>query len=59
MLCYRIVGILGGGGGKIFVNSEFLASLWKNFRGYSLLNHTPVLCGTVLWVKISWFTSQP
>ena len=33
--------------GKIFVSSEFLASSWKNFRGRGILNHTPVLCGTV------------
>ena len=46
-------------GGKIFVSSEFLASSWQNFRGRGILNHTPVLCGTVSWVKISWFASQP
>ena len=46
-------------GDKIFVRSEFLASSWKNFHGRGILNHTPVLCGTVLCVKISWFTSQP
>ena len=46
-------------GGKIFVSNEFLASLWKNFRGHGILNHTPVLCGTVSWVKISCFASQP
>ena len=28
-------------GGKIFVNSEFLASSWKYFRGCGLLNHIP------------------
>ena len=39
-------------GGKIFVSSEFLASSWNNFRGLGTLNHTPVLCGTVSWVKI-------
>ena len=47
---YRIVGIFQGG--KMFVSSEFLASSWKNFHGCGTLNHTPVLCGTVLWVKI-------
>ena len=31
-----------------------LASSWKN-----LLNLTLVLCGTVLWVQISCFASQP
>ena len=31
----------------------------ENFRGRGILNHTPVHCGTVLWVKISWFASQP
>ena len=41
------------------MSSEFLASSWKKFRGHSILNHTPVLCGTVSWVKISWFVSQP
>ena len=46
-------------GGKIFVRSEFLASSWKNFHGHGILNHTSVHCGTVLWVKISWFASQP
>ena len=46
-------------GDKIFVRSEFLPSSWKTFRGHSILNHTPVHCGTVSWVKISWFTSQP
>ena len=46
-------------GGKIFVSSEFLASLWKNFCGGGILNHTPALCSTVSWVKISWFASQP
>ena len=46
-------------GGKIFVRSEFLASSWKNFRGCGILNHTPVHCGTVLWVKSLWFASQP
>ena len=30
-------------GGKIFMNSEFLASLWKYFHGRGILNHTPVL----------------
>ena len=45
--------------GKIFVSSEFLGSSWKNVRGCGILNHTPVLCGTVSWVKISWFASQP
>ena len=54
---YCIAGIFGGG--KIFVSSELLASSWKNFRGRGILNHTPVLCGTVSWVKISWFASQP
>ena len=24
-------------GGKIFVSSEFLASLWKNFRGHGIV----------------------
>ena len=43
----------------IFVRSEFLASLWKMFRGCGILNHTPEHCGTVSWVKISWFASQP
>ena len=38
-------------GGKIFVSSEVLASSWKNFHGCGILNHTPVLCGTVSWVK--------
>ena len=38
-------------GDKIFVSSEFLDSLWKNFRGHGILNRTPVLCGTVSWVK--------
>ena len=47
------------GGGKIFVSSKFLASSWKTFRGHGILNHTPVLCGTVSWVKISWYASQP
>ena len=37
-------------GGKIFVSSEFLASLWKYFRGRRILNHTRVLCGTVSWI---------
>ena len=46
-------------GGKIFVSSEFLDSSWRNFRGRGILNHTPVLCGTVSWVKISWLASQP
>ena len=41
------------------MSSEVLASSWKNFRGHSILNHTRVLCGTVSWVKILWFTSQP
>jgi len=41
------------------VSSEFLASLRKNFRGRGILNHTPVLCDTVSWVQITWFTSQP
>ena len=41
------------------MRSEFLASLWKNFCGRGILNHTLVHCGTVLWVKISRFTSQP
>ena len=34
-------------GGKIFVSSAFLASLWKNVRGCGILHHTLVLCGTV------------
>ena len=38
---------------QIFVNSEFLASSWKYFRGRGILNHTPLLCGTVTWVKKS------
>jgi len=46
-------------GGKIFVSSEFLASSWKSFRGRGILNHTPVLCRTTSWVKISLFASQP
>ena len=46
-------------GSKIFVSSEFLASSWKNLFGRGKLNYTPVLCVTVLWVKSSWFTSQP
>ena len=46
-------------GGKIFMGSEFFASSWKNFRGFGILNHTLVLCGTLSWVKISWFASQP
>ena len=46
-------------GGKIFVSSEFLASSWKNICGHGILNHTWVLCGSVLWIKISWFASQP
>ena len=46
-------------GGKIFVSNEFLASSWKNFHSRSTLNHTLVLCVTVSWIKISWFTSQP
>ena len=33
------------------MSSEFLASSWKKFRGRGILNHTPVLCGTVSWVK--------
>ena len=41
------------------MSSEFLASSWKTFRGRDILNHTPVLCGTVSWVKILWFASQP
>ena len=41
------------------MSSEFLASSGKNFHGRSILNHTLVLCGTVSWVKISWFASQP
>ena len=46
---YHIAGIFHGV--KFFVSSEFLASSWKNFHGRSILNHTPVLCGTVSWVK--------
>ena len=46
-------------GGKIFMRSEFLASSWKNFRSHGILNHTSLHCGTVSWVKISWFASQP
>ena len=34
-------------GGKIFMSSEFLASLWKNVCGHGILNHTLVLCGTI------------
>ena len=41
------------------MRSKFLASSWKNFHGRGILNHTPVHCGTVSWVKISWFASQP
>ena len=41
------------GGVKIFMSSEFLASSWKNFHGRGILNHTPLLCSTVSWVKIS------
>ena len=33
------------------MSSEFWANSWKTFRGRSILNHTPVLCGTVSWVK--------
>ena len=33
------------------MKSEFLASSWKKFRGRGILNHTPVLCDTVSWVK--------
>ena len=46
-------------GGEIFMSSEFWASSGKTFCGRCILNHTPVLCDTVSWVKISWFTSQP
>ena len=46
-------------GDKIFVSSEFGASSWKHFHGHRILNHTSVLCGTVLWVKILCFASQP
>ena len=46
-------------GGKIFVSSELLASSWKNFRGHGILKDTPVPCGTVSWVKLLWFASQP
>ena len=48
---YHIAGIFQGG--KSFVISEFLASSWNNFRGRGILSHTPVLCGTVSWIKIS------
>ena len=41
------------------MSSKFLASLWKKFRGRGILDHTPVLCGTVSWVKISWYASEP
>ena len=41
------------------MSSEVLASSWENVHGRGILSHTPVLCGTVLWVKISWLTSQP
>ena len=46
-------------GGKSFVSSKVLASSWKNFHGRAILNHIPVLCGTISWVKILWFASQP
>ena len=46
------------GGDKSFASSEFWASSWKDFRGRCILNHTPVLCGIVSWVKISWFASE-
>ena len=34
------------------MSSEYLASSWKIFRGRGTLNHTPILCGTVLWIKL-------
>ena len=36
------------------MNSEFLASLWKNFHGRGILNYTPVLfmCKTFM-VRLS------
>ena len=40
------------------MSGEVLASSWKKFRGRGILNHTPVLCGTISWVNISWFASQ-
>ena len=46
-------------GDKIFMSSKFWASLWKNLHGCGILNHTLVLCGTVSWVRILWFASQP
>ena len=46
-------------GGKILVSSEYLASSWKNFHGRGILKHTLILCGTVSWVKILCFASQP
>ena len=33
------------------MSSEFLASSWKTFRGRGILNHHPVLCSAVSWVK--------
>ena len=33
------------------VTTEFWGSSWKHFRGRSILNNTPVLCGIVSWVK--------
>ena len=41
------------------MSSKFLETLWKNFHHCGILNHIPVLCGTVSWVNISWFASQP
>ena len=38
---------------------NFWPGSWKYFHGCGILNHTLVLCGTVSWVKISWFASQP
>ena len=44
-------------GGKMFVSSEFLASLWKIFRGCSTVRAK--LYGNVSWIQISWLPSQP
>ena len=33
------------------MSSEFLASSWRSVRGRVILSHTPVLYGTVSWVK--------
>jgi len=45
---YCITGIFWG---VKFVSSEFLACSWKTIRGRGVLNHAPVLCSTVSWVK--------